>query len=146
MSVTALAFTIVGSKVDRGDFFVQEERSAHESCQEVGPGPFCQSCGKSIHEVVVTSQPLAGFEPEGGSDYQGRIGGLDIKPVRNGETSHFLAVVVCEAREAWIDKDGPQKAPDFDLAKAREKVRSVLDPLGLWDPEKFGIWTALYYS
>ena len=27
---------------------------------------------------------------------------------------------------------------------AREKVRAVLEPLGLWDPEKFGIWTALY--
>ena len=146
MSATAIAYTIVGSKVNRDDFFTRKERSAHEDCAEVGPGPYCQTCGRSIHEVVVTAPPVEEFVPEGGHDYQGWIGGLDIKPVSNGETDHFLAVIVCESQPAWRDDGGPQKLPIYDIVAAREKVQAVLEPLGLWEPENFGIWTALYYS
>ncbi len=58
MSATVIAYTIIGSKVDRSDFFIQAEECAHRGCGEVGTGPYCSNCGKSIHAVEVTSDPV----------------------------------------------------------------------------------------
>lgn len=145
MSATIIAYTIVGSKVNRDDFFDRDERSVHGDCSAVGPGPRCQTCGKSIHEVIVTATPVEGFEPEGGDDSQGIIGGLSIIQIRrgDGEKEHFLGVA---SRQVWSVNDYKSERMNADDGYGRSRIRAVLDPLGLWDPDNFGIWTALYYS
>lgn len=144
MSSTIIAYTIIGSKVNRADFFIQTERSVHGGC-DIGPGSYCSTCGKSIHEVVVDSKPVNGFDPEGGYDFQGVIDGMNIVPVLNSrDTEHFLAI---DCKKVWdLNKEEPLLIQTIDLAGMRNWMRDVLTPLGLWVPENFGIWTALNYS
>lgn len=148
MSSTIIAHTIIGSKVNRDDFFVHKERSVHEGCGVVGPGPFCSNCGKAIDATKIDIVPVEGFEEEGGSEYKGLIGGLSIHPINN---DHYLAVHVSRCGAPWRDDIGDPSRMDADelidkLPGMRDKVQSVLEPLGLWEPENFGIWTALYYG
>lgn len=137
-----IAYTIIGSKIDRAELFYRKETSTHEACEKAGPGPYCSTCGKLIELVDVAMLPVEGFEPEEGWHSQGKIGGLEILPVSCGDTHHFLVV------DSWNVDDGgePVQLDVVNIDDAREKVRAVLGPLGLWDPAAFGIWTALYYS
>jgi hypothetical protein len=147
MSVTIIAYTIIGSKVDRQDFFIWTERGVHDDCI-CGDGEFCSGCGQHMSETEGRFAPVPGFEPEEGSSSQGRIGGLDILPVDSGafpaSIDHFLVV---ESHQVEPEFDAVSKVFfSVDLDAARERVRSVLEPLDLWVPSSFGIWTALAYN
>ena len=145
MSATVIAYAIIGSKVNRCDFFVQTERSPHESCTTVGPGPCCQSCGRSIHEVIVESNPVNGFEAEGGNHYRGRIGGLDLIEV--SPSKDCFLVFDYNKVERWDDVPwGSKRLYVNKMGEAQDKLRSILKPLNLWDPESFGVWVAQEYG
>lgn len=143
MSATIIAYTIIGSKVDRSDFFIQAEESVHGGCGEMGTGQYCPTCGKSVHAVEVTSDPVPGFEPEEGDECQGVIEGMSLHPM--GDVAGCFLVVECHKVEPDFDSD-PKVFHSIDMDAAREKVRAALEPIGLWEPEEFGVWTALHYG
>jgi len=158
MSSTIIAYTIIGSKIDRSKLFTHEERSVHRVCPNAGTatgGAFCAACGKPVDATETITTPVKGFEPEEGTESQGLIGGLDIIPIPlYPKYEHFLAVRRMEIPGWHTGRSGklpPNLAIGFDkcgydIESDRREIRAVLEPLGLWEPENFGIWTALYYS
>jgi hypothetical protein len=50
--------------------------------------------------------------------------------------------------EARVDDDelGYEPLADDAIAEARRKLQAALEPRGLWDPERFGLWTVLVCS
>lgn len=145
MSATIIAYTIIGSKVNREDFIIRDEHTVHGHCDELGPGKFCSSCGRPTDAVDVTRTPVEGFEEEGGRHCRGSIGGMDIIPVINSRgTEHFLTAV---KKMVWIvNQEEPLIMPYPDIVARRDEMQATLVPLGLWVPENFGIWTALTHS
>ena len=148
MSITAIAYTIVGSSVAIEDFYTRTEQSVHTECANVGPGPYCASCGKPVGATETVTTPIEGFDEDGGEEGEGSIGGIDLVYTGRSGSEEVFVTVFYEEGNSWDyhnDKPGkPRRMEPFDMDAAREKVRAVLEPLGLWDPEKFGIWTALY--
>lgn len=152
MSTHYTAYTIIGSLVDMSDFSIHEEKSVHKSCREMGSGPYCSNCGRSIHEVVATERDIEGYEgPDGkGIEYHGKFYGLHVVDARtpDGEL-YFVAGAIAESGDyAYGSERCTTRMPcdAAELARAKRAVRDALSKAGLWDETKFGIWTVLHCS
>ena len=149
MSTSYTAYTIIGSMVDVDDFWTKIERSVHEGCGEVGAGPYCQACGKSIHSVEVDHKPIDGYEDPNAPNikYHGRIHGVDVLQADTAEGERFFvggAVGECKDYD-YSDKGvlHMMVCHVASFADVEERVRTALTKADMWDPSKFGIWTVL---
>ena len=144
MSSTVIAYTIIGSKVDRCDLYVEETKDVHINCSP-GTGRFCPDCGRPVNETEKIRRPLPQFGDDGLASE--RFGDLNFVCARFGDDDSrcFIGSLMRCAR-TWKNRGEPKYISEIDLNWHRERVRTALEPLGLWDPMKFGIWTALYFS
>lgn len=146
MSMTVLAYCVVGVPIDPDDLYHHETVSVHRDCEGQGNGKYCSACGRARGEQEVLKTPLAGYDPEGGSDYEGSFQDLDIVRVYwGGRARHYLAAL-CTKDDSAFGKGGPGKLAPFDWDDARDRLRSVLEPVSLWNEEDFGVWSVQYYS
>jgi len=94
---------------------------------------FCAECGKPATELEKV--PIDGWdtiEQAGLSNY-----------TTTDDDRQFVGVGV----SVWDDGDAQRLSLDtVELSAVRDKVRSVLTPIGLWDEKSFGLWAVLYCS
>lgn len=100
-------------------------------CGVRNPQPkFCPTCGKpySLIEVV----EIEGYDGE-------KFRGLDVIGGLDGEHGDFVIGLLSN-----IDSGSrPRCYRPEDVQSCTEKVRSVLEPCGLWDADQFGVWCVL---
>lgn len=139
MSAGPVAYTIVGSLLFESDLYDEVEHDVHESCEALGPGPLCSSCGQPLGQVSFERVPIAGYDVDISGWSAGAIDGIDLIRVAKDPGELVLPVVQSSAGE----DDGGVLMEPLDLDEARETNRRILEPMGLWAPDRFGVWTAL---
>lgn len=151
MGFNCSAYTIVGSLIDEVDLYRVEHLDVHRDCGTKYVKKFCPDCGELAGKTEKINTPIEGYDPEGGEDYTGSINGRSILCVGwGGLSTSFVPSLVCLIRDGDMYGRGPKqetnatRLEDFNLDEHREQIKSILKPAGLWDPSKFGIWTALY--
>ena len=93
---------------------------------------FCGECGKPTAKQTI-EEPVTGYDAD-----NDKIDALGVCHTTDKKRS-FVGVVV--AARDWKDT-----AMRVDFATVQERVRSVLEPRGLWDSTSFGLWSVLYCS
>lgn len=143
MSGSCTAYTIIGVSIHHDDLYRTEVRNVdiHAECgDQSATVKFCSECGRpSGPEKIEEKVPVEGFDENGGEDMTGSIGGCDILYGGIGNNDHvFVAAHV----SSMGNYDEPSLAK-IDLGKCERKICAALHPIGLWHPERFGIWTLL---
>lgn len=145
MSVTYAAYTIVGSRVEIKDFYNEISESVHKDCLETGTGKYCSSCGRPAAEVTTRRVAKDGFQDSRGME-EDEVNGLRMKGINNAHDELEYFVLVDFHKVGGYSDNNRACRMEVDIEECRQKVKAALDPLGLWDPTQFGIWTAQYCS
>jgi len=139
MSTTYHAIAIVGCKVDKSKLFTTDLVRSCEHPIPVGGVKFCPECGKRTYKK--TKKPIQDYDTDKETVCGKRVFG-------HYYDTNF--VIIAEQCVAVDNYDGPlaKMLPITvtDTTTWENKLRAVLEPLGLWDDEQFGIWTMLYCS
>lgn len=133
MGASWKAITIIGCKVTGKLTRIVSVRGC-EHPLIVQNSKFCAECGKPMH--VDEEQNIDDFND---SDM---LGTLNICSSTDNE--EMFAGIRIGSHTDRDDKPECGRIDDFDAMKKR--VRSELEPLGLWDEEWFGVWTVLHCS
>jgi hypothetical protein len=150
MSLTIVAYTVVGVKIDLDHLYNEPQEvvdEIHNDCKVVGEGKFCSSCGKPVWTTV--REPIDGFDEEGGGEYQGSLGGLTLlrhewRGSKEICGQAFLCSWIGEVA-SWSSETGYAMAPG-NLERHEKAIKEVLEPLGLWNRLDFGVYTLLSVS
>jgi hypothetical protein len=150
MSSTVAAYAVLGVPIDTSDLYERETRSVHLGCQTPHVGQFCAECGWPVDETETIETPMEGYDREGGKNYGGMFRGLEIIKGRWGDDCEgrtFLAAAYAkDDTDGYDERRGPGRMPQTDWFVAMNRVREVLEPVGLWNAQDFGIWVVAYYS
>lgn len=150
MGASYAAYTVIGSLINESDLYRVEHVDVHQGCESKGGGKkFCPDCGRSAVETEKEITPIEGFdETDDPEDWN--LNGLSILSVGWGmEKTHFVVATLCsvggeEIYDEAYTYGNARRLHNVDLAECQERVKTALEPVGLWDLSKFGIWTALY--
>jgi hypothetical protein len=99
---------------------------------------FCATSGRPLWKTV--EEPVEGFDPD-----EETIAGYRI--IYSTDRYHAVACIIC-ADDTY--SNGGNEV-DFvqlpkNLAIEKKKMKVALEPFGVWDEEKFGLWAVLYCS
>lgn len=143
MGVSYTAHAVIGLRLSY-DGVAGEPRTV-PSCdhpERLG-NAYCPVCGKKVGEkrgVMPTAyeveERLDGLFPDGIDVV--RLGGSEE------EEPDFLIGVVAESRDYGESED--EFVPIPDIAALKETLKSVFEPLGLWDEESFGLHAGMDVS
>lgn len=102
---------------------------------------YCQSCGKPIW--VKKEIMIDGYEDYNNAFYgDGILHGLRVVYCQD----EYTVIVAAICTERACARKGMQQMleiDDDDILKARELLRSKLEPIGFWDESKFGLWVVM---
>jgi len=149
------AWTIYGCQIDveklyRDVTVIQDGHNCpgYRELRERGCEPkFCMDCGKKTHRVervcrlpeYEESHTLRGIkvlrlsvEYEDEDEFADELEYIHILPAWHQEVEYqHYGVAVRNSTSAFIISD------------LKEQLRGILDPLGMWDDKKWGLWTVL---
>lgn len=134
MGVDYYASAVLGCEVTGKLRYEVEKRGC---LHDAGDQPFCPKCGKQtvIKETVNI--------PEYEDDAIGAEDGPYLTVFSTTDNRRQIAGI-----GTTVDSDGCNEAQfmlvNFDEIK--RQVREVLEPLGLWDETKFGMWSVMHCS
>lgn len=145
MGYDAYAVAVLGVRHDPGVIRSKlfRERTVRACSHEMDESKkFCPECGAPTFKTV--KEPIEGYEDgEGDGD---KLHGYEL--VNRGEGYYddpeFIAYWVSgliRARDTRTRFLG-----DFDQEEVWSNMQAVLEPLGLWDPQAFGLHVFLYES
>lgn len=139
MSTQRHAALVVGVKIDKSKVFVDTRiRGCRHPIHGICPGNFCNQCGNQIWINGTTIIPE--YEDEDEITLAGvQVFSDDNDTMIVGERSITVGFYTDQGTSGMM----PQGA-DSDLYK--ERLREKLEPLGLWDQEKFGTWIIMWTS
>ncbi len=136
MGADYYSYAVIGIEIDPEKLVTETEERGCD-CKEVPTGKFCSSCGATA-TVKVKAEDII-WEIEEDDDFHGYkiIFGTDR------EKAYISAV--------WAEEDEDGSINCFnqipnDIEGIRNKMKDTLDPLGLWDEKKFGLYSVLYCS
>lgn len=128
-----IAYSFIGLRVNERKLYKQKRVRACQcdiSDAQIATANFCSHCGKEIFECK--NIPIEGYE-EGDKFFDYRV------------------IIANEAEEAYICMYGTcdvgnggamLKFPDsFDFNIEKEKMKKLLEPYGVWNEDKFGLWS-----
>ncbi len=144
MRTTYHAAAVVGCRVDRSKVFILEDVRL---CSHPLPSMetqrlrmdvnFCPICGKKLWSKEYKSIPQYDFVDE-------TICGLRV--VSNEYNDEvYIAAEVAEI-DTHLDYDGKSISPHGIDTTVRERIKAILEPIGLWNEEEFGIWVVMWCS
>jgi hypothetical protein len=149
MSVSYRALTIIGCEIDLRDLYVTHELYADdhgcEALQEMlarGEQPgFCPTCGEELR-----SSERDCLVPEFEESYEDErtIGGLPVVTAVDGQA--FLAAYVQENGQDGSGGVTFDQEPVLDSFHMAARLKTILEPLDMWDVKEFGIYTILDVS
>lgn len=139
MGVDFTAYAAIGVLIRRGDALVATKtRVCHHG--DAPGASYCPVCGKPMWTTEQRLRPrLAALS----DSYRPPQGAMVLLPTAQ-ERSDF--VVTARLARADARDDGCARVEVGDVALERERLRGFLEPLGLWDESKFGMWAVAYVS
>lgn len=155
MGVDYRAQTIIGVRIPHSS--LHEMRTVQGcDCTSPGNGKYCSECGEK--RVETKSMPIGEYtlydgEPNEflwGWDREGdrliaRTGKHIETSYGNGfddECDRFVGFTIKTGSSRGDDHvEGPSSFPD--VAKEKERLQGLLEPMGLWVEADFGLWTVL---
>lgn len=127
MSVTFYASGLIGCETTgKTDVVVQKPRCPHDISKAV---KFCSECGESVKPIEKT-EPLPGLVDAV------KAAGLSFASTTDGERE-FIGL------KAGSTDDATRTHIPDDI---KDKVRTALEPFGLWDEASFGLWGIQFCS
>jgi hypothetical protein len=125
------AYALIGVRIN--DYELKEERDVR-GCQhaiEMG-AKFCSTCGK---QAFVKEEYLI----EGFDECKETLDGFKIVRVRE----HAYVCYLCSDANNYSNDKSRIPLNVNDIKNAKEKLKSVLEPRGLWKESEFGLWAVL---
>lgn len=138
MSVSFSAYAFLGCEIDPARLYRKVRGRGCGHREPPAGAKFCPECGKPA--FVEGEEPVEGYDPEDGD--HGTLEGLPLVTVGEGEYGRAFVCVEAVEADDYHDRMAGMLAPP-DVAAAREELRAALEPLGLWDGQKFGLWAVL---
>jgi hypothetical protein len=135
MGASYYAYTVIGCEVTdkvRTKEIVGEGCSHHPSSYHA----FCSTCGKAVRRERWVNAP--GYESD---DERIVHEGNKLEVVGTTDNKRLFAGVILKVDGGA--KDGGAKMLQLDHAtidQIADQVRSILQPLGFWESDAFGIW------
>jgi hypothetical protein len=138
MGVSYGAYAVIGCEVT-GKLYREVVRST--ACTHVGmvaPAAahlvpkFCPQCGK--RQSQIDRVPIDAY-----NENSGTLNGLKVERIVDGDRA-FAGIVVMANQS---DPATCMMIPINEFDARAELVRTILDEIGLWDPNTFGLWALL---
>jgi hypothetical protein len=134
MGVSYSAEALIGIKVERELFVIgtkKVKRFNHNYPEEIS---FCPNTGRKLWNEEVQYHPLYNEDKE-------TFGGFSIT-TNDSDTW----IVIVRALDRGYDSENvfDFKQLPVDLESKKQKLRELLEPLGAWKEEKFGLYTVLH--
>jgi len=154
MSSTVVACTIIGVEFERGDLFtsreVQDKKhgcTGYQVMLKEGTPCIMRHCPDCGAETVKIEETWAdGIDPDdtcGGE----KMGPFEVvTDASYPEERRWLSAFKQQVSGYQDETAKVFLMPDQTVMELRDSLRAFMEPLGIWDPDKFGIWTILYYS
>jgi hypothetical protein len=142
MGASYYAYTVIGCEVTDK---VRTKEIVGEGCAH-NPSSyqaFCPTCGRSVRRESWVNAP--GYESD---DERIVHEGNKLEVVGTTDNKRLFAGVVLKV-SSWDEKDRGAKMLHLEhvtLDQIADQVRSVLQPLGFWDSDNFGIWCVQHCS
>ena len=154
MSTDYFANAVIGVEVDVDKVFIRRKYRCCDCLNEIGDNDnFCPNCGKkawqfingSIEEYEDNADSI-GFEPPTlcGFRVVQRWGYKD-----NPDSQSVIQMFVVGAgvkHHANYGKDPNMLPLEKDIATIKAELKAKLEPLGLWEESKFGLWAVGVFS
>jgi hypothetical protein len=131
------ARAVIGAAVPAARLF---ETARARCCQHPEPaGKFCPECGKPAWKDE--RRPVAAYQVD---DETGEWSLAGLPVVRSGlDDASVYVGAATELATSW-NGDVSKVLPLSESVEAiRARVRGALEPLGLWDEGRFGLWALL---
>lgn len=142
MGVDASATTAIGILLSK-DQVVENKKQrlkGNECCQEYDTN-FCPKCGEEIFEEVETFKDFVQERRR-----YDCIEGYKLLPSDSGYVDSAFILCCFHSEAGGYGEKTCSFSPPLDIQAEKEKMEALTEPLGLWDEEKFGIYTVLYWS
>ena len=134
MSVEFEAHAIIGIRLEREWLWkAAEVRGCGHPMPDVEGALFCTQCGKRLWEP--RRVPLEAFNEE-----RCKLAGLEFL---TGHTERYIYLGKRITAEQDDDGEAFMTLAPIDVIARREDLQKRLEPLGLWDGAKFGLWAVL---
>jgi hypothetical protein len=147
MSVTIIAYTVLGILIDKSDIDIKEEIVKAFNHNKPEDQKFDQDSGKRLWKVEQT--------PDIEIDDQTIIDNLNNKEidleklglglVHDYEAERYYIGMVLELNLHY-DSDKPSFSKDVPTEKIKEKLKKLFEPYDLWYEEQFGLHAILHFS
>lgn len=138
MGVSFRAYTTIGVVVPKSKLY---RTNRMRGCVHALPdqGSWCPQCGQKVW--LEDQEPIPEFLPDGSreNDWTPTVAGLPCIIARDSDEV-IAGVTVLAARGG--DRHDPHLVMGTppDAGEVRERLKAALEPLGLWDESKFGVW------
>ncbi len=139
MSTEYHTVLVVGVEIDKSKVFKKTlVRGCRHSIDSLTPGHFCARCGNKIW--------INGIEiiPEYEDEHEITLAGI---PVFSDDDNLMVVGHRSITIGFYTDQGTSGMMPQgADNDQYKEKLRQKLEPLGLWDKDKFGTWIIMWCS
>lgn len=138
MGADFYAQACIGVRIPYGETFTRRRVRAYEHC----------------HPVDWECDPRTGrklWKYEDASVFDGKLpAGVSVLEGGSSEDIDYVYVTRVSTKSVNIgygsDSETPSSLENVSVEKEREALRNVLEPLGLWKPEQFGLWIVPHLS
>lgn len=145
MSVCYRAITIIGCEIDTSKLYKEVElfqddhncKGYRELCELGKRTAFCPDCGA---EVIFRERRCTLPEYELDED-EPTIGGVEV--IRALDGREFLAAYHQQNGEDGSGGASFHPQATLDSFHMAARLRTILEPLDMWDESRFGVWTIL---
>lgn len=134
MSANWSAYAVVGCEVT-GKLFQKVIVPGCRHTQLPSSAPFCSQCGNPSNRIE--KHPISGYNND-----TAKIGTFSV--VSSTDSRRQFVGLTIEAEDDDRTSARMQALPDFATIKAA--LHTVLEPMGLWTEESFGLWAVLRCS
>ena len=153
MGIDNKAIAVLGVVLPGERFYTKQTQSHQAQTGHVsGKKAYCPECGQKNERATVLVPLFEGGEDEEEDEdpscWDAHIGRCKLQWSTDNKYG-YLGVVVSTESSRSMGADTPVRAQVESLTQMMEvqaEVEKVLTPLGLWEPEAFGLWAVLYCS
>lgn len=139
MSVVYYAYAVVGVRLLPKQFVTKDVKRVR-GCKHEFDSDFCPVCGSpKWREEKISFDALATDE---GDDKLDVFHGI---PVCYNTDDQYVYLGIT-AKTSYYGEEDECEINILSIEQIREKLKSVLEPLGIWDEKSFGLWAVLYCS
>ena len=124
------SFVIIGLMVDHDKLYItKQQRRCGCAVENIESMTYCSKCGKPVMEEAESPIPEITNH---------KIGGYHVHCINDCHIISIPETYKTDDDYAMNKVEIPKKWDEI-----KENMKSVLEPLGLWNDDKFGVWSGL---